>query len=300
MKIAAAVSALLAGYLVLEAQPPGSGASANLGPAFDTPREIKTVKAKDDLKSIRLVSWNIDRGTQLDLVASGLEREPADLCLLQEVDWNTLRSAERDVAAELARRLHLNLAYGVEFEELGQEHGRPAFIGQASLTRLPIRQARILRFQNQSGYWKPHSWMPASIPVLQRRLGSRIALVTELEFRHHLLVVYNVHLESRSLGKLQEAQLDEILADLARYPTGTAAILAGDLNTKYFPSRYLRKLEARGFHSVLGERVERTHAIAMALDWIFASGPLQIEDGRVRRDLHGSDHYPIYADVIGE
>lgn len=300
MKIAAAVSALLVGYLALEAQQPSSANSDNLGPGFDTPREINSVKATDDLKSVRLVSWNIGRGTQLDLVTSALEREPADLCLLQEVDWNTARAAGRDIAAELATRLHLNLAYGVEFEELSQEHGHPAFIGQATLTRLPIRRARVLRFQNQSGYWKPHSWIPASIPVLQRRLGSRIALVTELEFRQHLLVVYNVHLESRSLGKLQEAQLDEILADLARYPAGTAAILAGDLNSKYFPSAYLRKLEQHGFRSALGERIERTHAIAMALDWIFAKGPLQIEEGRVRRDLRGSDHYPIYAELIGE
>jgi endonuclease/exonuclease/phosphatase family metal-dependent hydrolase len=133
---------------------------------------------------------------------------------------------------------------------------------------------------------------------MQRRLGSRIALVTELELAGRPLVVYNAHLESRSMGRIQAAQLDEILADLAKYPAGTAAIIGGDLNTKYFPSVFLHKLEHAGFRSATGERIERTHTIAMALDWIFVRGPITVEDGRVRRDVRGSDHYPVYAELI--
>lgn len=275
-------------------------AAARAGTNFDTPREFKVANSERGLKSIRIVSWNIDRGTQVDLVSSDLERDPADLYLLQEVDWNTLRTGQRDVATELAKRLHMNLCYGIEFEELSQERGKPAFIGQATLTRLPVRASRILRFETQSSFWKPRNWMPASVPLLQRRLGSRIALVTELEFKHRLLVVYNVHLESRSLGKLQEMQLDEILADLKRYSSDTVAVIGGDLNTKYFPSTFLRKMEQEGFRSATGERIERTHRVAMALDWIFAKGRVRIEDGKVRRDLKGSDHYPIYAELFAE
>jgi endonuclease/exonuclease/phosphatase (EEP) superfamily protein YafD len=136
------------------------------------------------------------------------------------------------------------------------------------------------------------------VPFLQRRLGSRIALVTELEFADDLLVVYNVHLESRSFGGIQMAQLDEILADLKRYPPNTPAIIGGDLNTKYFPSIFLHKLENAGFRSATGEHIERTHAIVMALDWIFARGRVALKEGRVRRDLRGSDHYPIYAELV--
>ncbi len=296
MNLLLAVAALLGGYVMLQTRQTG-GAPPALGPEFNTPREIKTVRPTGDLKAIRLLSWNIDRGTELNLVSSELAGKSADLCLLQEVDWNTIRAGNKDVAAELAKYLHLNVAYGVEFEELSQEHGEPAFIGQATLTRLPIRRVRILRFRAQSGFWKPHSWIPAAMPLMQRRLGSRIALVTELEVRHNPLVVYNVHLESRSMGKLQEMQLEEILADLKSYGPNTAAIVGGDFNSKYFPSTFLRKLEAEGFHSATGERIERTHTIAMALDWIFVRGPLKLEDGRVLRDFRGSDHYPIYAEL---
>lgn len=267
---------------------------------LDTPRVVTSFPSDPDLKQARVVTWNIDRGMHVATLAAELRKHPADLCLFQEVDWNDARSGDKDIAAELANELHLNFAYGIEFEELSQESGRPAYIGQAILTRLPIHRARILRFQHQSGFWKPHSWIPSGLPLLQRRRGGRIALITELEFAGKLLVVYNAHLESRSFGHIQTEQVDEMLADLSQYPPDTAIIFGGDLNSKYFPSNYLHRLEKAGFHSATGERIERTHTIAMALDWIFVRGPVKIEDGQVRRDLHGSDHYPVYAELIAQ
>lgn len=274
--------------------------ASTLPQQFNIPREIKTASDNGALKSVRVVTWNIDHGEQLNVISSELQQNPADLCLLQEVDWNDARSAQMDVGAELAKRLHLNLAYAIEFEELSQERGKQAFIGQATLTRLPIRTSRVLRFQEQSGFWKPRDWIPSSVPLMQRRLGSRIALITELEFAGRMLVVYNVHLESRSMGRIQSEQLDEILADLKKYPPNTPAIIGGDLNSKYFPSIYLKKLEHAGFRSATGERIERTHTIAMALDWIFARGTVKLEEGKVRRDFKGSDHYPVYAELVAE
>ncbi len=281
----------------LYAESPGPGATPDVpGPAFNAARQIVDFPANGGVRSIRIATWNIARGTQLSTIGSELAHNSADLLMLQEVDWNAARSGRQDVAKALADRLHLNLCYAIEFEELSQERGGKAFIGQATLTRLPIRASRVLRFQKQSGFWKPHDWIPSSIPLLQRRLGSRVALVTELEFAGQRIVVYNAHLESRSMGPLQAAQLDEILADLDRYPPGTPVIIGGDLNTKYFPSVFLHKLEQAGFRSATGEHIERTHTIVMALDWIFARG-VKIEDGTVRRDLKGSDHYPLYAEL---
>ncbi len=266
---------------------------------FNVARELNLhAKPPDASSTVRVVSWNIDRGSHLDVISQEIKKEPADLLLLQEVDWNAARSGELDVAAELAHRLDLNMAYAIEFEELSQERGKPAYIGQATLSRFPIRRSRVLRFVRQSNFWKPHAWIPSNLPLMQRRLGSRIALVTDLDCNGKLLVVYNAHLESRSMGLIQAAQLDEMLADLKTYPAGTAAIIGGDLNSKYFPSIFLHKLEKEGFHSALGERIERTHAIAMALDWIFERGPFEWSNGSVRRDLKGSDHYPLYATLI--
>jgi endonuclease/exonuclease/phosphatase family metal-dependent hydrolase len=273
---------------------PAKGAELNIT------RVLTPFATASNLKELRVVTWNIDRGLQITELGSELEQNPADVCLLQEVDWNDTRSGQKDVASELAHRLQLNLAYGIEFEELSQERNGAAYIGQATLTRLPIKRVRILRFQHQSTFWRPHGWIPSGLPLFQRRLGGRIALITELEFAGRLLVVYNAHLESRSFGPIQSAQLDEMLADLQRYPAGTRAILGGDLNTKYLPSVYLHKLEQVGFHSATGERIERTHTIAMALDWIFVRGSISIKGGQVRRDMNGSDHYPVYAELVAQ
>ncbi len=263
-------------------------------------RQVNVVAPDRRLTSLRVLSWNVDRGERLNAIISELEHSPAELCLLQEVDSNTARAGNLDEATELAKRLHLNASYAIEFEELSQEHGQRAFIGQATLTRLPLRHARVLRFERQSGFWKPHSWIPSSVPLMQRRLGDRIALVTELQFGGRPLIVYNLHLESRSMGRIQAAQLDEILTDLRRYPSNTAVLIGGDLNTKYFPSYFLHKLQREGFHSANGEHIERTHVIAMALDWIFARGPVLIDSGRVDKDAKGSDHYPLYANLRAE
>jgi len=259
-----------------------------------TVRSLQVVHPITDLASIRVLSWNTDHGEHLDAVTAGLARNPADLCLCQEVDWGTSRTGGSDVSAMLARRLGLNLSYAVEFEELSQGSQRRAFIGQATLTRLPVLRSRILRFAHQSGFWKLHGWIPSSVPLFQRRVGGRVALVTELQYPDRLLVVYNAHLESRSYGRIQMQQLDEILSDLSdNYKPDTAVILGGDLNTKYFPSLFLHKLQKLGFRSAAGDRIERTHTIAMALDWIFVRGPFRIESGGVGQDWKGSDHFPI-------
>ncbi len=277
-----------------------AAAKNTLGPVFTTPREIRATTPERALRSIRIVTWNIDRGTRVQHVIEDMKNNPADLCLFQEVDWGTARTHGADIAAELAKALHLNAAYGVTFEELGQEiHGHPAYIGSATLTRLPIERIRILRFRHQTWWWKPRPWFPSKVPFFQRRLGGRIALVTELRFAGKLLVVYNVHLESRSLGKIQKEEMNEVQADSERYPAGAAIIVGGDFNSKYFPSDFLKNMESRGYHSALGQRVERTHKIAMALDWIFAKGPIELRDGHVRKDLHNaSDHFPVFARLI--
>ena len=248
--------------------------------------------------SLQVATWNIDHGGKLATISSELQKNPADLLLLQEVDQNASRSGQRDVAQELSQRLRMHVAYAAEFEELSQEKGRPAYIGQATLSRLPILKSRVLHFRSQSGFWKPRAWIPSSLPFMQRRLGGRVALVTELEFAGRRMVVYNTHLESRSAGRIQAAQIDEMLADLAQYPAGTPAILGGDLNTKYFPSTFLHKLERAGFRSAMGERIERTHKIVWALDWLFARGGIQFDGGAVRRDIKGSDHYPVFGRLV--
>lgn len=248
--------------------------------------------------SVRILNWNIDRGQHFKGIVRAMRETHPDLCIFQEVDLGARRTHAEDVAQELAKTFGMNYTFAPEFQELGQSTAEgPAYHGQAILTRLPIRSSRILRFMHQSGFWKPRPLLISSIPMLQRRVGGRIALVNELDRNGNLLVVYNLHLESRTTEHGRLVQLDEVLADAQKYPAGTPVIVAGDLNTMHRHSPLIPRLREAGYSSCFGERNVRTHIITGALDWIFVRGPVTCEGAEVHRDFHASDHFPISAEL---
>jgi endonuclease/exonuclease/phosphatase family metal-dependent hydrolase len=254
-----------------------------------------------------VLNWNIDRGRHLDAIKEQIRQHKPDLCIFQEVDLDARRTHREDVAKELAQSFHMNYAFAPEFRELGQGTAdEPAYHGQALLTTLAVRSSRMIRFEHQSGWWKPHRLLLSSVPVLQRREGSRVALVVELnnvELNNgeldnggRPLVVYNLHLESKGTEQLRSEQLNEVLADTQRYPAGTPIIVAGDFNTFIPHSRLISQLHDAGFRNVLGERRPKTHVLLGELDWVFVRGAIECEQGEVLH-VRGSDHYPIAVDV---
>lgn len=247
--------------------------------------------------SAAILNWNIDRGKHLDDIKEQIRAHKPDLCIFQEVDLDARRTHRLDVAKELAQTFDMNYVFAPEFQELGQgTREDPAYHGQALLTTLPVRAARMIRFQHQSGWWKPRPLLMSNIPLMQRREGGRIALVAELDSGGKPLVVYNLHLESKGTEQLRLEQLDEVLEDAGRYPTDTPIIIAGDLNTFLFHSRLIPRLAEDGFRNVFGDRRLKTHVLLGELDWVFVRGSIESDPGRVLR-VHGSDHFPISVNV---
>ena len=245
-----------------------------------------------------ILDWNIDRGKAIEDIEGQMRQFLPDLCIFQEVDLDARRSGNVDVAKKIAEAFHMNYVFAPEFEELSQgTSDSPAYHGQALLTKLPIRSSRILRFKNQSGFWKPRRLLKSSLPLWQRRDGGRVALITELDNGGKPLVVYNLHLESRGNDHLRLLQLEEVLDDSKQYPPETAVIIAGDLNSKTSHSALIPRLRQAGYKSAFGDQRIRTHLFVGALDWIFARGPIEFERGDVLRGIGGSDHFPIVADV---
>jgi endonuclease/exonuclease/phosphatase family metal-dependent hydrolase len=244
-----------------------------------------------------ILNWNIDRGKHLDDIKEQIRRRTPDLCIFQEVDLGARRTHGYDVAKQLAETFSMNYVFGPEFQELGQGTAEdPAYHGQALLTTWTVRSSRLIRFEHQSGFWKPRRLLISGLPLLQRREGGRVALVAELDIAGKPLVVYNLHLESKGTEQLRSEQLQEVLEDAGRYPAETPVIVAGDLNTFVFHSHLIPQLRAAGFRSALGERRIRTHVILGQLDWVFVRGSIDYEGGQVLR-VPGSDHFPISVDV---
>jgi len=248
----------------------------------------------------RVVSWNIERGLQFAKIRDFLRTVQADLLLLQEVDLNARRTRYRDVASELAHALDLNYVFGMEFQELSEgTTARPAYHGMATLSPWPLSRARIIRFQDQSAFWKPRWYVP-NLAVFQRRIGARIALVAEATIYGRKVVSYNLHLESRGADELRLRQLNEVLADRRRYVDQPALVVAGDFNLNAGGGDAARVLRDAGFHDAvrLPDRPTSTaHGLshhASAIDWIFVSDTPDSQ-GCVHDDIRASDHYPVSA-----
>src|SRR5271157_4118573 len=192
---------------------------------FATPKSLSDIP-----KELRVVSWNIARGHRIDAISQFLIDANADLILLQESDCNSRRTAYRNIAKELAQKLGMNYAFGNEFQELGQgSRSSPAYHGQATLSRWPLSQPRVIRFRRQSKFWNPRWWIPP-LAAFQRRIGGRMALITNLAIGDRSLIVYNLHLESRNSDELRFGQIAELLADTRRYGFNVVVVLAGDFN----------------------------------------------------------------------
>jgi endonuclease/exonuclease/phosphatase family metal-dependent hydrolase len=252
--------------------------------------------------SVRVVSWNIDRGLHLDKVIDFLTGAKADILLLQEADQNARRTHRKNVAKEIAQKLRMNYAFGKEFQELTQSsRTSPAYHGQVTLARWPLANCRIIRFGEQSNFWRPHWYLP-EIPPFQERLGGRLALVTDVRIGDRTLVTYNLHLESRGDDRLRCSQLAEVLEDARRYMPDAPALVCGDFNLNASHGAAAEALDHANFTDALANRGASTkpHSFfeqGKVIDWIFARKPMRPSQSQVHRSVRASDHYPLSADL---
>jgi endonuclease/exonuclease/phosphatase family metal-dependent hydrolase len=252
--------------------------------------------------SIRVVSWNIDRGSQLQRVIEFLASARADILLLQETDLNAKRTHHANVAQEIAKKLRMNYVFGREFQELTQgTHASPAYHGQATLSRWPLLNFRIIRFQKQSNFWRPHWFLPEISPF-QERIGGRLALVCEANIAGKTIAAYNLHLESKGDDSLRCSQLDEVLTDARRYALNTPAVLAGDFNLDVSTGPAAAAIRDAQFDDAfLNRHVPSTPGSffesGRIIDWIFTRGPIRPGKPQVHRSVSASDHYPLSSDL---
>jgi len=249
--------------------------------------------------SLRIVDWNIERGQQLHGIMDFLGSANADILILQEVDLNARRTHRLNIAATIARKLEMNYAFGREFEELVQgSKNSPAYHGQATLSKWPILNPRLIRFSKQSHFWQPH-WFVPKIEPFQERLGGRIALVAEINVAGRKLVTYNLHLESRGTDGVRISQLGEVLSDATCYGAECRVIAAGDLNLDASRQAVALAVAKAGFQdAVRASHTPTTPArglfeVGRQIDWAFIRGPMRASSGQVHGSVNASDHYPI-------
>ncbi|QNI33449.1 endonuclease/exonuclease/phosphatase family protein [Alloacidobacterium dinghuense] len=249
--------------------------------------------------SIRMVDWNINKGLQLSGILDFLATVGADIILLQECDVNARRTHRLNIPREIAQKLKMNYIFGREFQELTQgSSSSPAYHGQATLSRWPLLNPRILRFKKQSGFWQPRWFLP-DIELLQERTGGRMALVTEANIGGRIMVSYNLHLESRGDYGLRFSQLDECLKDTLQYQVESPIVLGGDLNmdvSRTSASSTLSQAQFRNAFSRQSKHTTPPHSFfdhGQTIDWVFTRGPMTTSRACVHSLVTASDHYPL-------
>lgn len=248
---------------------------------------------------IRVAQWNIQRGLEYDALEAIFESEEsvlkyldpvkfppasaaraelleqaaalraADVIILNEVDWGVKRSDYRNITADLAKRLGLNYAFGVQFVELspverslrsvaGNDETSPTeetdfgrykgLHGTAILSRFPLENVRLVPFKYQ-----PYDWYEAEkkgVSLLEKgrrklvkqvflekalkevRRGGRTMLMAEIvdpRFPAGRATVVATHLENRTSPSKRLVQLREMLETIK--PIRGPVIVAGDMNT---------------------------------------------------------------------
>jgi endonuclease/exonuclease/phosphatase family metal-dependent hydrolase len=256
-------------------------------------------------RSLRIVDWNVNRGLELQGIKDFLASTNADILILQEADLNTRRTHRLNIAQEIAQKLEMNYVFGREFQELVQgSKSSPAYHGQATLSKWPISNPRVIRFSRQSHFWRPHWFLP-NIEPFQERLGGRMALVAHINVAGSKVITYNIHLESRGSDALRISQLEEVLSDATRHEAECPAIVAGDLNLDASREAVAFVVAKAGFQdTVTAPHTPTTPARGLfeggrQIDWAFVRGPVRAYSGQVHSRVKASDHYPISFMLTG-
>jgi len=184
--------------------------------------------------SARVVFWNAERGKHLDASAKLLGRLDAAAFLLCELDLGMARSGQAHTARELARRLGVGYAFGVEFLELGLGDARErawhageanaaGLHGAAILSAYPLERPALIRLETEGAWFDGRHG--------ERRVGGRMAMAATLRIGGRPTTLVAVHFESHSDPEHRAAQMRHLLEAIEAYAPGAPALIGGDLNT---------------------------------------------------------------------
>ena len=182
---------------------------------------------------LRVVAWNVERGSNLEGIIHFLENDPvlrsADILLLTETDIGMGRSGNRNVPREIALALGYNYCFANSFLVLGkgdegeQNHDLDntlAMHGVSILARHKIHGFRTV----------PLPEIRNAFTGLEKSLGQRRALICRFEFAGHFYDFSTVHLDVKA-SPLQRAHQLEAVCVVLDQSSVRGVLLGGDLNT---------------------------------------------------------------------
>jgi endonuclease/exonuclease/phosphatase family metal-dependent hydrolase len=188
-------------------------------------------------ETLRIVSWNIERGKAfVDLVQffkEDAELSKADVILAIECDSGMGRTANRNVAKELAEALKMNYCFAPSYLVLGKgavgetDHhhkNTTALHGTSILSKYKITAAKSVEVPPVKEVF--HS--------SEKRLGTKKGLIIEIEVGTKTLSFGAIHIDLSSTAKDRANQLEAIVKNM---PPTAIQIVGGDWNCGTFNLR---------------------------------------------------------------
>ncbi len=188
-------------------------------------------------KMLRVVSWNIERGIQLDgLITYFKENEElskADIILVIECDKGMGRTSNRNVVKEIAETLDYNYCFAPSYLVLGKgalgetshsTKNTTALHGTAILSKYTIENAQSV-----------------NVPIVkevfhssEKRLGNKKGLIAQIKVANQTLAIGAIHIDLSSTATDRRNQLEALIKEL---PESDIYCIGGDWNCGTFNLR---------------------------------------------------------------
>ena len=272
--------------------------------------------------SLRLCTWNIEFGLQLDAIVSAVKSRPD----FAGIDMLALQEASIHNGVEDARVLAQALGSQYEYYQMAAQrvNGRVqanALIWNVDRVQVDTRGSVKLPQHHEVKLSHAERLFLRAIP-----LQNRISIVVEARMAtglqpvaharqpleaagrraEKLLRIYVAHLDVMGY-ELKRQQFHHILEDARKRPAADLSVIAGDLNTfRLFRTRpSWKQLEdaanAVGFRDITTEilwtRSESRGRLKQKLDAIFIQQPSSVPYRSWSLEVPGSDHIPVFAEL---
>ena len=196
-----------------------------------------TLSDAPEKKDIKIVSWNIERGKQLDNIITFFKEDPllskADIVLAIECDNGMGRTNNRNVTKELAEALGMNYCFTPSYLVLGkgaigetthQTKNTTALHGTAILSKYKIELAEGIEVPPVKEVF--HS--------SEKRLGCKRGLVAKINLGVKSIALGAIHVDLSSTANDRANQLEAVLKAL---PEADMQMIGGDFNCSTFQLR---------------------------------------------------------------
>ncbi len=255
-------------------------------------------------ESLRLCTWNVHLGLELEVVLRALAAYPdfshLDLLALEEASVHSATEDARVLADALGPTYN---CHQVTAHFLGPYAQANALVWDRSRVRIDQTDTVLLPRVRQVKLSRAERTFLCALPQQQR-----ISIVAEGSLGDVTLRAYVAHLDVLGFEHKRE-QFHRLLRDSRQRSSAELTILAGDLNTFRIRSTpswgELRKAaEAEGFQDLTSE-IGWTHSFRRVrfrqkLDAIFVKSTRPIHYHSWSLDIAGSDHIPVFAEIEWE